>query len=160
MHRVRVTALAGEKQGAETPEIVTRDQRSFRILFLDGAKGGRCRKQRIDPMLGHHAPEGTGVRCADRLAFVEDTGASGQQRRIHDVRVPDYPADVGGGPEDITRLHVIDRAHRPGQRHRVTAVISHHSLRFPGRAGGVEDVKRVRCLDLRARRGLRARQRI
>src|SRR5947207_706876 len=56
-------------------------------------------------MLRDDAPEGAGVRRADRLALVEDAGAAGEQRRVDDVRVADHPADIGGRPEHFSRPH-------------------------------------------------------
>ena len=159
VHGVGVTALTGQKQRIEAREVVAADERSARILPLDGAKRGRRREQGVDPMLRDDAPEGAGVRSADRLAFVEDAGAAGEQRRVDDVRVADHPADVGGRPEHISRPHAVDRLHRPREGNRVPPVIAHHALRLAGRARGVEDVKRIGGLERCARRRRRARER-
>ncbi len=60
--------------------------------------------------------------------------------------MPHDPADVAGGEHRLPRPEVEDVPERPGQRHGVPAVVAHDALGAPGRAGGVEDVQRVRRL--------------
>ena len=118
-------------------------QRAGRVLLLDRADGGRRGEQRGHAVLRDHPPERAGVRGADRLALVEHGGAPGQQRGVDDVGVADHPADVARGPPHLARLDAEDVAHRPGQRHRVAAVVAHDPLGTARGAGGVEDVERV-----------------
>ena len=55
--------------------------------------------------------------------------------------MPHGPAEVGGSPEHLTRLHVVHVLHRPEQRDRVSAVVAHHSLGLTGRARGIQNVQ-------------------
>ena len=55
----------------------------------------------------------------------------------------DDPADVRRRPEHLARLDAIKVRHRPLERDHVAAIVAHHALGLPGRAGGVEDVERV-----------------
>jgi hypothetical protein len=97
-------------------------------------------------VLGDDSPERSGVRRTYRLSFIKYGRCADQQWCVDDVGVADDPAHVGGRPPHVTRTDVVDGAHRPGQRDRVTAVVANHSLRLPRRTRGVEDVQRVgRC---------------
>ena len=77
-----------------------------------------------------------------------------QQRPVDDVGMADDPADVGGRPEGIAGLEVVDRPHRPFERDEIAADVAHHPLGDPGRAGGVEDVERIGRSQIRAWRPL------
>jgi hypothetical protein len=116
----------------------------LRVLLLDGAKGGGRGEHGGHLVLGDHAPEGTGVGRAHGLALVDDGGAPMQERAIDDVRVAHHPAHVRGGPVHLAGLHPVDVLHAPLQSHRVTAVVAHHPLGFPGGSRCVEDVERIR----------------
>ncbi|EKD38227.1 MAG: hypothetical protein ACD_75C00814G0002 [uncultured bacterium] len=61
----------------------------------------------------------------------------------------DDPADVRCRPPDFTGIDVIEVFHGPVQRNCVTAVVPNNTFRHSGRAGSVEDVKRVGCIDCR-----------
>ncbi len=98
-------------------------------------------------MLLDHAEERAGVGRAHRLALVEHRRAAEEQRRVHDVGVPDHPADVRRGPEHVAGRHAVDVAQAPLQRDRVAAVVAHHALGHPRGARRVEDVERVGRLD-------------
>ncbi len=102
--RVGIGALAGQKQRAEIGEIVFADELAVRILLLDGPERGGRSEQRCHAVLADHPPEGAGVRRADGLAFIDDRCAAMQQRRVDDVGVADYPADVGCRPEYLPGL--------------------------------------------------------
>ena len=66
----------------------------------------------------------------------------------------DDPADIGGGPENIARINVVDRLHGPFQRNHVAAGRAHHAFRLAGGAGGIEDIGGVHRIDGNAvRRG-------
>ena len=140
---LRVQALAGQEQVAQRSDVVGVEKCSVRVLLLHradcGGRGEQCRHA----VFGDHPPQRTGVRGADRLAFVEHGGAAGEQGAVDDVGVADDPADVGGRPEDFTGVGVVDVLQGPAQRDRVAAVVAHHALGAAGGAGGVEDVERV-----------------
>ena len=148
-HRLRpferggIGAFAGEKQRAEFRQIVLREQLALRVFLLDGAECGRRGEQRDGAVLGDHAPERAGVRRADRLAFVEDRGRAVQQRRVDDVAVADHPADIGRRPPHLSGIDTVEIFHRPFERDHVAAIVAHHALRPPGRAGRVKNVERV-----------------
>ena len=108
-------------------------------------------KKRRNLVLGNHAPEGTGIRRSDRLAFIDNGRRADQQRRIGNVGMADNPTHIGCRPEHFARLDVVDGAHRPGQRHHVAAIVAHHALWLAGRAGCVENVERVGRIDPCAR---------
>jgi len=57
------------------------------------------------------------------------------------------PAHVRGRPVYIAGLHTIDVLHAPAKRDRVAAVVPDNAFRLAGRAGGIEDIEGVRCLD-------------
>ena len=117
------------------------------VVLLDGAERRRGGEQALDAVLGDHPPEGPGVGRSHGLPLVHHGRGAHEQRRVHDVGVPDHPADVRGGPPDVARADVVDVGHRPGQRHRVAAVVAHDALRTPRRTRGVEDVERVGGID-------------
>ena len=98
-------------------------------------------------MLLDDPPEDAGVRRSDRLALEQDCRASGDQRRIDDVGMPDHPADVGCRPVDVPGLDIIDVRHRPLQRHRMPAIVADDAFRLAGGARSVEDVERIGRLD-------------
>ena len=140
---VGIQALAGLEQIAQRRQIVAADVQTVGVLLADGANRGGRAEQHLDAVLGSHPPERTRIGGADRLAFIEHGGGTGQQRSVHDVGVADHPPDVGGRPEHIAGGDVVDVAHRPQQRHRMAAVVADDALGLPGGAGGVEDIERI-----------------
>ena len=152
--RRRIATFAGEEQRAELREVVLLQQLTFGVLALDRAEGGRRGEQRHRLVLGDHAPEGAGIRRADRLSFVEDRGRAVDERPIDDVAVAHDPAHVRGAPVHFARLDAVEVLHRPGERHAVAAGVAHDTLGLPGRARRVEDVERIGGLHRHARRRL------
>ena len=138
-----VGALAGQEQGAQALQIVLPDELALRILFLDGAEGGRRGEQRRDVVLRDDAPEGTCVGRADWLALVDQRGRAVQQGPVADVGVTDHPAHVGGGPEHLARLDAVEVLHGPLEGDHVAAVVAHDALGLAGGARSVENVERV-----------------
>ena len=57
------------------------------------------------------------------------------------------PADVGGRPQRLPGADAKNDFHALRHGDRVPAIIPHHPLRPAGRAGGIEDVERVRRRD-------------
>ena len=134
----------------QTRNIVLARQRRLRVLFFDGSKCRRRGEQGLHPVLGNHAPEGTRIRGHDRLAFVQNRCTAVDQRTVDDIGVAHDPADIGCGPVNLARLHVIDGAHAVLHCDRMTTVLAHHSLGFAGGAGGVKYVERVATPDRNA----------
>jgi hypothetical protein len=97
----RVGALAGQKQGAEFRQVVLPDEVALGVFLPDGAEGSGRGEQRHHFVLRDQAPEGAGIGRADRLALVEDGGATVKQRRVHNIRMADHPADVGARPPHL-----------------------------------------------------------
>ena len=124
-----------------------RDVGPLRVLLLDGAERGRGREERIDPVLGAHAPERPGVGRAHRLALVEDGGAALEERGVDDVGVPDHPADVRGRPVHLAGPDAVDALHAPLERDGVARAVADHALGLAGGARGVEDVEGVGGID-------------
>ena len=138
-----VAALARQIQSFQRGQVVLREELAFRVLLLDGAHRGGRGEQHLYPMLGADPPEGAGIGGADRLALIHDGRAAPQQRRVDDIAVPHDPADVGGCPVHIPRIHAVEHLHGVPQRHRVPAIVAHHALGPAGGAGGVENIERV-----------------
>ena len=116
-----------------------------RELKVDRVLEGSVRKAGGLSLIHIYTPESARVRSADRFTLIKNTRASRQQGPVNDVRMAHDPTDVGGGPKNIALMHVIDRTHRPGERHCVPAMIAHNTLWFPSRSGGVKNVKGIRC---------------
>ncbi len=57
--------------------------------------------------------------------------------------MPHHPADVGGGPVNIARIHIVNILHGPVQGNDMTAVVPHHAFGFSGGPGSVQDVQRI-----------------
>ncbi len=133
-HRRRIGALAGQKQRAESRQIVLPDQFAVRVFLANGAERRRRGEQRHRLVFRDHPPEATGIRRADRLAFVHDRGRAMEQRRVDDVAVADHPADVGAAPEHLARLDAVEIEHRPFQRNQMPAIVAHHALGLACRA--------------------------
>ena len=137
---IGVGALTGQIQRLEVGKVVIGHQLCLRIVAFDRAQGGGSGKETADLVFGDHPPEGAGIGGADGFALEHDRCATGDQRTIADVRMPDDPADVGCRPEDIARADVVHGFHRPVQRHQVTASGAYDTL---GRAGGARSVEDI-----------------
>ncbi|EGE58250.1 hypothetical protein RHECNPAF_3340049 [Rhizobium etli CNPAF512] len=144
---LRVRSLAGKKQRPQIGHLVARDQIAVPIFSPDGAKGGRRREEHAHVMLRNDAPKCAGIRRADRLSLEDQGRHARYQRRVHDIGMADDPADIGRRPEDLARFQPVDIPHRPVQRDHMPAIVAHHALRLPGRAGGIEDIERIGRLD-------------
>ncbi len=155
---VGVEPLAREEQIRKLGEVVTCEIGTARILLLDRSEGRRSREERLDAVFGDHPPEGAGVGRPDRLSFVENRRAASEERRVHDVGMADCPAKVGGRPEHLAGMGVVDRLHAPAEGHSVSAVVADDALRQSGRPRRIEDVQRVRGSDWGARSGLGSRR--
>jgi hypothetical protein len=148
---VRVEALPREEEIPQRTQVVARQVRPVGIFLADRPDRRRGGEERLDVMVRYHPPERARIGCADGLALIQHGGGSCQQRRIHDVGVPDHPAHIRGGPEYVDGADVVDVTHAPQQRHRVIAVVAHNALRFPCGARGVEHVEGVARRDRHGR---------
>ncbi|MEA2515644.1 MAG: hypothetical protein QOJ59_5133 [Thermomicrobiales bacterium] len=86
-------------------------------------------------------------------AFIGDCRAAGEERRVHDIAVPDDPADVGGRPPNVRRLQSVTPLAGPLNPDLIAAMNVNGELRFGRRAGGRQDEGRfVRLHHLMRRR--------
>ena len=145
---VRIKPFAGEEERVQRVGVVVPQQDSLRILLLDRPNRRRRREDRLHPVLLDDPPEGSGIGCTHRLAFVQHGGCTADQWRVNDVGMPDHPADVGCRPPDVTGTHAVDVRERPRHGNRVSTVVSNNPLGLPGSSRGVENVKRVRRRNL------------
>ena len=153
---IGVGTFAGKIDGLQVGQVIAADQQPFGIIALDGAQRGGCGEEGAHLMFGDHPPEGPGIGSADRLAFIDDRCASGDQRAIADIAVAHDPAHVGRRPEHIARTGVVDGAHRPVQRHQMPGGGAHHALGRAGGARGIKDIGRMAALDRHALRRFHA----
>ncbi|MNL20179.1 hypothetical protein D3C87_1414140 [compost metagenome] len=100
--RFRVQALAGKKQSPQSQQIMVFDQFALGIVATDRSKCRRCGEKDFDIMLSNDAPECSGIRCANRLSFENDTRIAVQKRCVDDVGMTDDPADIRCCPEHLT----------------------------------------------------------
>ena len=142
-HGRRIGALAGQEQRAELRQVMSADQVALRVLALDRAERGRRGEKDAHLMLFDDPPERAGIRRTDRLALVHDRSTAVDQRPVDDIRMPDDPADIRGGPENLVRRYAVDVRHRPGKRDGVPAIVAHDAFRNAGRARGIENVERI-----------------
>ena len=146
LERFGVAALTRKEQRAETRQVVAFDLLAVGVLLANRAEGRWCGEQGADVVLLDHAPECAGVRRPDRLALVEQCRTAVEKRCVHGVGMADRPADVRGGPVDLARIDVIDVLHRPGERHRVAAVVADDPFRLSGGPRRIEDVEGIGCI--------------
>ena len=90
-----------------------------------------------------------------RRAFVHHHGRAGGQRSIDGVTVACHPSDIGGAPVDIVGLDIENPLHRHQDVGQIATGGVHDSLRFAGRAGGVESIERMLGIE-RGGRAVRA----
>lgn len=100
-----LAAFTRQEQRAELPELAFLAARGEELVIWVitsyGAQGGRGGEERVDGVFGADAPEGAGVGGADGFAFEEHGRGTGEEGRVEDVGVPDYPADVRGAEHDV-----------------------------------------------------------
>lgn len=104
-HNTGFTPLARQKQRFQ-PLQPTPSRHPFKPIVLrifppDSPQRRRCREHGRDGVFSADTPERRGIRGAYGFAFVEDGGGAGEEGPVQDVRVPDYPADVGGAEHDV-----------------------------------------------------------
>lgn len=92
-----------------------------------------------DPVLVDDPVEGVGSRVVEG-ALVDDRGAAGQQRPVHDVAVADDPADVRGRPPHVVGAKAEAPASHGVDVDLVGPVRVHGQLGPRGGAGGGQDV--------------------
>ena len=133
------------------------------VVLLQHADGGGRREHRSHVVLLAQCPPDARVRIG-RQPFVQQRGATTDQRAVHIVGMTDSPADIRGGKHHLARLAVEYRLHRLRHRHGIATDITLHALRLAGGAGGVQQVARFACFqplhrhidfpDLRTQRGV------
>ena len=143
MQGIRVRPLARQEQGPQAGDVVFLQFLPLRVVALDGAEGGGGGEQGLDLVLGNHPPERARIGGADRLAFINQSGAAMQQRPIDDIGMTDHPPHIGGGPEHFARLDVVDVPHGPIEGDHMATIVTHHALGLAGGAGGIEDIQRI-----------------
>ncbi|RUP00763.1 hypothetical protein BC936DRAFT_140713 [Jimgerdemannia flammicorona] len=60
-------------------------QFTVRVLAADGTYGRRRGEHSADAVLANHAPEGPGVGCADRFAFIQDRRNAVEEWTVDDI---------------------------------------------------------------------------
>ena len=88
-------------------------------------------------MFRDDAPECGGIRGANWFSLENNGRIAVNQRPIANVGMSHYPTHVGGGPKDISWIHIIDILHGPIERHQMTCSWPHDALRSASGAGGV-----------------------
>ena len=106
------------------------------------ADSGRRGVEDVDAVLLYHLPEAADIGEIGH-ALEHQRGRPVHQRAVDDVGVPGDPAYVGGAPEHLARAIIKNKVMRCGRVDPVTAGGVEHALGFAGRAGGVEDEKRI-----------------
>ena len=95
-------------------------------------------KMPVTPNSSDDAPDQVGIGIIEG-AFVGDGGAAHEQGSVDDVAVTDYPADVGGGPPNVGRLHAETPLGHAVNADLVAAVGVDDQLGLGGGAGGGQD---------------------
>src|SRR6202166_2524211 len=85
----------------------------------------------------HDFPCYSWIRIID-CSFAEQRRHARAQWRVHDIRMPHNPADVGSAPENITLAHIVEILQMVGRAHHVTAMHVHHALWLASRTRGVK----------------------
>ncbi len=86
-----------------------------------------------------------------RHALVNQADCAVGQRPVNDIGMPGHPAHIRGAPVNLARFVIENQLMRKRNINHVSARAVQHALRFSGRAGGVEDKKRVFGIHLFAR---------
>jgi hypothetical protein len=95
----------------------------------------------VNEVVFDHTPEGARIARANELALVLHCGgAADKQLGMDDVGVDDYPAGIGGGPQDLSESDAVEEAYRSRPRDGVPAVVTNDALGLSGRPRGVGDV--------------------
>ena len=144
---VRVGTFPGKVQGLQLRQVIVAHQLALGILALHRANGSRRGEEGADLMFRNHPPEGARIRGAHGLTLKDNRGAARDQGRIADIAVPHDPAHVRGCPKHIARSAIVDRAHRPVQRHQMPGGRAHHALRRTSGARGIKDIGRMVALN-------------
>ncbi len=123
-------------QHLQRGEIVITDLRGRE--FLQHADGGRGGEHPADLIFLNNFPPYTTVRIRWQT-FVNHRRHPRQQRGIHDIRMPNYPADIRRAEEHAARFTAENGVHRGRQRDRIAANVALDAFRFTGCPGGIEN---------------------
>ena len=108
----------------------------------EGADGGRGGVKNVHSVALDDAPETVRLRPI-RCAFVHERSRTVGERPVNDIAMASHPADIGRAPKNIFVAHIEDVFGRGVNADQIAAGGMQDSLRFSGRAAGVENVKRV-----------------
>ena len=95
-------------------------------------------------MFFYDPPEHPRVRRAHRLSFKKDGCTPLEQGAVNNVRVPDDPAHIRSGPENIALCQVVNSPHGPLQGNHVAAIIPNNPFWNTGCPRCIEDVQGIR----------------
>ena len=132
-----IERFASNKQMAKVAEIVLLQIHG--ILLLEDANRRGCTEHHCDLVILHDPPPDPRIRL-NRQAFIHHRSHAIQQRPIDDVRVANHPTNVGSRKIGFAWTATVDVFHTRGERHGIATCVSLHSLWFPSRTRGVEDV--------------------
>ena len=134
-----IQRLTRQIQHLQRGEIVIADLRGRE--FLQHADGGWGGEHPADLILLNNFPPYATVWIRWQ-PFVNHCRHPRQQRGIHDIRMPNYPADIRRAEEHTARFTAENGVHRGRQRDRVAANVALDAFRFTGCPGGVENAGR------------------
>ena len=114
------------------------------------ADRGRRGVENVDLVLLDDSPEPIRFRPV-RSAFIHERCRAVRERTVNDITVSRDPADVGRAPKNIVVAKIENIFGRRINSDQIAAGRMQNSFRFPGRAAGVENVKRMFAVDWRRR---------
>jgi len=131
-----VDGLADGAEDAEAGDVRFLDPG---VAFLgDGADGRGGRVEDVDLVLLHYLPEAAHVGVVGH-AFEHYGSGAVAQRRVDDVGMSRYPADVGGAPVDVLFMVIEDHLVGVGDEGEIAAGGVDNALGLARGTGGIED---------------------
>src|SRR5271163_307819 len=130
-----IQRLSGARDHAQTAKAVRR-----RITLAEAHEHSQrsWRSEHLSHSVAfHNFPGNSRVRIINRT-FAEQRGRARTQRRVHNVRMADDPADIGSAPEDVAITYIVVIHQMVSRSYHVTAVNVHHAFGLAGRTRGVK----------------------